>query len=324
MVRILLWIVVALAVLIGLAFAFLGDPEVPRDTLVKKYGTTPSQFLQLPSGATAHYRDQGNPTGQALVLIHGSNASLHTWEPWVKILGDEFRVVTVDLPGHGLTIAKADESYTAESMANFVDEFTTAMHVDKFAVAGNSMGGGVAGRVAIQFPARVTKLILVDSAGVIPPNPPKPPPGMWIARTPVLRYVLRLVPSRPIFESALKASFTNDALVTPEMVDRYWELNRGPGIRNANRIRFTMPDSYFYGEDKFFRANMGKIAVPTLILWGRDDELIPAATADIFKGGIPGAQAIIYDQTGHIPMEEVADRSAADVRAFMRSGAPPS
>jgi pimeloyl-ACP methyl ester carboxylesterase len=112
--------------------------------------------------------------------------------------------------------------------------------------------------------------------------------------------------------------------VTPEMIDRYWELNRGPGIRNANRIRFTMPDSYFFGEDKFFRANMGKIAVPTLILWGRDDELIPVSTADIFKNGIPGAQVIIYDQTGHIPMEEVADRSAADVRTFMRGGAPPS
>src|SRR6185503_9403206 len=121
--RVLLWIVVALAVAIGLAFAFLGDPEVPRETLMRKYGAAPSQFLELPGGATAHYRDQGNASGPVLVLLHGSNASLHTWEPWVKILGDEFRIVTVDLPGHGLTIAKNDESFTAESMAKFVDEF---------------------------------------------------------------------------------------------------------------------------------------------------------------------------------------------------------
>jgi pimeloyl-ACP methyl ester carboxylesterase len=322
--RVLLWIVVALVVLIGLAFAFLGDPEVPRETLMRKYGGAPSQFLEMPGGASAHYRDQGNRAGPALVLLHGSNASLHTWEPWAKILGDEFRVVTVDLPGHGLTVAKNNESFTAESMASFVDEFTATLGLSSFAVAGNSMGGGVAGRVAMQFPAKVTKLILIDSAGVIPPNMPEPPAGFWIARTPVLREVLRLMPTRPIYEGALRASFTNDALVTPEMVDRYWELNRGPGIRRANRIRFTMPDSYFQDEDRFFRANMGKIAIPTLVIWGRDDELVPVATAEIFKAAIPGAQAIIYDGAGHIPMEEVAERSAADVRAFLRGTPPPS
>ena len=82
--RILLWIVGIIAVLIGAAFLFLGDPEVPRDVLMQKYGQAPSQFVDLPSGAKAHYRDQGNAAGPALVLLHGSNASLHTWEPWVK------------------------------------------------------------------------------------------------------------------------------------------------------------------------------------------------------------------------------------------------
>ncbi len=320
--RVLLWILVALAVLLGLAFAFLGDPEVPRATLVAKYGAPPSQFLQLPSGASAHYRDQGNPTGPVLVLLHGSNASLHTWEPWVRLLGPEFRIVTVDLPGHGLTIAAADETYTAESMARFVDAFAGALKLPAFAVGGNSMGGGVAGRVAIQFPQRVSKLILIDSAGLILSNPPPTPLFVTIARTPVLRYVLRLVPTRPIFDQALHASFSNAALVTPEMVDRYWELNRGLGIRNANRIRFTMPIEYFQGEDRFFRANMGKIAVPTLILWGREDKLIPVAAADIFKAAIPGAQAVVFDNAGHILMEDAAEPSAAAVRSFMHGPAP--
>src|SRR5262245_16045242 len=115
--RILLWVIGIIAVAIGLAFLFLGDPEVPRDFLVKKYGQPPSQFVALPSGANAHYRDQGNRQGPPLVLLHGSNASLHTWEPWVKQLGDAFRVVTVDLPGHGLTVARKDDDLTAASMA---------------------------------------------------------------------------------------------------------------------------------------------------------------------------------------------------------------
>jgi len=319
MLRILLWIVGILAVLIGLAFLFLGDPEVPRDVLMSKYGQPPSQFVDLPSGAKAHYRDQGNKGGPALVLLHGSNASLHTWEPWVKILGDEFRVVTVDLPGHGLTIARADEAYTAESMAKFVDEFTTTIGVERFAVAGNSMGGGIAGRVAMQFPARVTHLIFIDSGGVIAPNMPPPPSFFFLVRTPVLRDFLRLIPGRPIAEQTLKASFANQALVTPEMIDRYWELNRGPGIRMATRKRFSMGLEYFQGEDKFFRANMPKIAIPTLILWGRQDNLLPVEAADIFKSAIPGAQAIIYDDGGHILQEDLAERSAADVRMFLKA-----
>ena len=259
-----------------------------------------------------------------LVLLHGSNASLHTWEPWVKLLGPEFRIVTLDLPGHGLTIAAADETYTAESMARFVDAFARALKLPAFAVGGNSMGGGVAGRVAIQFPQRVSKLILIDSAGLILTDPPPPPPLVFvsIARAPVLRNILRLVPTRPIFDQALHASFSDAALVTPEMIDCYWELNRGPGIRNANRIRFTMPIEYFQGEDRFFRANMGKIAVPTLILWGREDKLIAVAVADIFKAAIPGAQAIVFDHAGHILMEDAAELSAAAVRSFMHGAAP--
>jgi pimeloyl-ACP methyl ester carboxylesterase len=324
MFRVLLWIVGIVAVLIGLAFLFLGDPEVPRDVLLKKYGLAPSQFVDLASGARAHYRDQGNKAGPALVLLHGSNASLHTWEPWVEILGDEFRVVTVDLPGHGLTIAKADEAYTAESMATFVDEFATTIGVERFAVAGNSMGGGVAGRVAMQFPARVSHLIFIDSGGVIAPNMPPPPSFFFLVRTPVLRDFLRLIPGRPIAEQTLKASFANQALVTPDMIDRYWELNRGPGIRMATRKRFSMELEYFQGEDKYFRANLPKIAIPTLILWGLKDQLLPVSAADIFKSAIPGAQAIIYDDGGHILQEDLAERSAADARTFLRGPpAPP-
>ena len=325
--RILLWIVGIIAVLIGAAFLFLGDPEVPRDVLMQKYGQAPSQFVDLPSGAKAHYRDQGNAAGPALVLLHGSNASLHTWEPWVKNLGDAFRVVTVDLPGHGLTIAKADETYTAASMAVFVGEFTATIGVERFAVAGNSMGGGVAGHVAIAFPARVMHFIPLDSAGLIPPNMPEPPAFFYIARTPVLRDFLRLLPGRPITEATLKASFVNQALVTPEMVDRYWELNRGPGIRKATRARFSMPIEYWQGEDRFFRENLPKLAIPTLILWGRQDKLIPAETAALFKQMTPGAQAIIYDDGGHILQEDLAERSAVDVRAFLTApvaAAPPA
>lgn len=319
--RILLWIVGIIAVALALAFAFLGDPTMARDVLVQKYGQAPSKFVALPSGATAHYRDQGNASGPPLVLVHGSNASLHTWEPWVKSLGDQFRVISVDMPGHGLTIPKPGEDFTTESMATFVDEFATTIGLTKFAIGGNSMGGDVAGRVTMQYPARVSHLILVDSGGIISPNMPPPPVFFYLVRTPGLRDLLRLIPGRPVAESTLKASFAHQDLVTPEMIDRYWELNRSADNRAATRIRFSRAGEWYKAEDKFFRENMPKIGVPTLVLWGRQDKLIPVEAAEIFKNAIPGAQMIIYDDGGHILQEDKAEESAGEVRKFL-SAAP--
>jgi pimeloyl-ACP methyl ester carboxylesterase len=296
----------------------LGDPAVPREVLVAKYGQAPSQFVDLPSGAKAHYRDQGNRAGPALLLLHGSNASLHTWEAWVRILGDEFRVVSVDLPGHGLTIARADDALTAESMADFVDEVATKLGLERFAIAGNSMGGHVALRFGIKYPARLSALVPIDSGGVIPPNMPEPPAFFYLVQTPVLREFLRLIPGRPIAEATLKASFANQALVTDAMIDRYWELNREPAIRAATRKRFRMPLEYWQAEDRFVRANLPKLAVPTLIMWGLRDKLIPVEAGDILKAAIPGAQLNVYEDGGHILQEDLAERSAADFRAFLK------
>jgi pimeloyl-ACP methyl ester carboxylesterase len=316
--RILLWIVGILVALVALAFLTLGDPAVPREVLVKKYGQAPSRYADLGNGITAHYRDQGNARGPVLVLLHGSNASLHTWEPWVKILGDQFRIVTVDLPGHGLTIVPEEYPLSAEGMADFVDAFAAQLALPRFAIGGNSMGAHVALRFAIKYPLRTAAVIPIDGGGVIPPNMPEPPAFFYIVTTPGLREFLRLVPGRPVAEATLKASFANQALVTDAMVDRYWELNREPAIRAATRKRFRMGLDYWRGEDRFMRANLSQIKVPVLVLWGRKDKLIPVEAAEILKRATPGAQLIVYDEGGHILQEDLPERSAADARSFLK------
>ncbi|HEY5339109.1 MAG TPA: hypothetical protein VIJ85_12950, partial [Rhizomicrobium sp.] len=100
--RFLTGLVVVLALLAG-AFWYFSDPDISRAKLEAKYATPPSEFIMLPDGARAHVRDQGLKTGPVLVLIHGSNASLFTWEPWVSRLFQNFRIVSMDMPGHGLT-----------------------------------------------------------------------------------------------------------------------------------------------------------------------------------------------------------------------------
>src|SRR5580692_9623190 len=101
--RVFLGIVAAIAAVLVGAYFYLSVPEIPRATLEAKYGTPPSQYLTLADGARVHYRDRGPRNAPVLVLIHGSNASLFTWEPWTKRLDDSFRVVAIDMPGHGLT-----------------------------------------------------------------------------------------------------------------------------------------------------------------------------------------------------------------------------
>ena len=90
-------------------FSYLSQPDIPRAILEAKDAGPPSQFLTLPEGTRAHVRDRGPRDALALVLIHGSNASVYTWEPWVKRLSDRFRVITLDLPGHGLTLGRAPQ-----------------------------------------------------------------------------------------------------------------------------------------------------------------------------------------------------------------------
>jgi pimeloyl-ACP methyl ester carboxylesterase len=321
MVRILRGLVIAIAVLAiilaGAIFAY-SDPDVSAVELEAQYGVQPSQYLELPSGARVHVRDRGPRDGQVLVLVHGSNAALFTWEPWVTRLQNDFRVIALDMPGHGLTGPIPSEDYGQKSMADVTVGTLNALGVGQFAIGGNSMGAGVAARVTLEYPDRVTKLILVDGGGMPSKLPREPGVGFRIARLPVINNVMRWVSPRNIFESSLKTAIYDDALVTPAMVDMYWRLNRREGNRAASLKRFQS------SWDTYNADNMSKITQPTLILWGDKDTLIPPDSGEAARDAIKGSQLVIYKNIGHIPMEETPDASAADVKAFLRGEPIPS
>ena len=140
-------------------------PDLSREQL-GEYVSTDSRFLELPGGAVAHYRDQGPPDSQPLVLIHGGLGSLHNWEPWMPKLVENWRVIRVDLPAHGLTGRIPGDLYTRESMVEFLREVLAELGVDRFALAGHSMGGGVALLYALEHPDQVGSLILIGPEGV--------------------------------------------------------------------------------------------------------------------------------------------------------------
>lgn len=310
-------LVLAVLVLVAAAGVALFQADIPREEAAARYGGPPSRTVQLMSGAMAHYRAYGPEDAPVLLLLHGSNASLHTWEPWAKLLAGPHRVITVDLPGHGLTGAVPGEDYSQKGMAAFVLEFAAALDLKGFAIGGSSMGGGVAARFVIENPGQARALILVDAAGQSSALPREPGLGFRLARLPGVRDALPYIGSRYIYAQGLKQAFADDALVTDAMIDRYALLNRMAGTRQATLKRFQE------APDGVLEARAGEIAIPTLILWGDQDTLIPIDAAEVWRAKIAGSELIVYPGIGHIPMEETPEKSAMAVDDFLSRRAAP-
>lgn len=308
-------LIVGLAAIAGLllaAFLALRTPDEPWDRLRADYAGPSSSFLEVAPGLRVHVRDEGARDAPALFLIHGSNASLHTWEPWVGRLGDRYRLVSLDLPGHGLTGPAPDDCYTPDCMARTVEAVRDRLGIERLAIAGNSMGGNVALSYALAHPERVTGLILVDSSGA-PVRADRPAPlGFRIARTPIVRDLAAHITPRSVIERTLEQSVSVEAVVTDAAVDRYWRLLRAPGNREATMRRFAE------GIPQRSPADLAPLrSMPTLILWGEADRLIPVSAALWFKAALPDSKLVVYPGIGHLPQEEAPDRSAADVAAFL-------
>ena len=295
--------------------------DIPHEVLAEKYATGASDFIDLPSGASAHYRTQGNRDGQTLVLLHGSNASLHTWEPWVETLSNTFFLVTVDLPGHGLTGATPADDYTYDGMVTFLKEFTESVGLETFALGGNSMGGGITLAYALKHPEDLTHLILVDAAGIAVPVEPGEerdyPIAFDLAGRWYTDWILENVTPRSLAAEGLETSVSVKSIVTEEMIDQYWELARHPGNRRATGKRFA-----WYRQNGSRDLNVTTISLPSLIIWGDEDKLIPVSAAHILDERLQNSELRIFQGVGHLPMEEVANETAAAVSEFLTRNPP--
>ena len=303
-----------LILLSALAVPLVRAPDLPVEGLVGRWAQPPSEFMDL-DGQLVHYRDEG-PQADAtpIVLIHGTSASLHTWDGWTTALRPQRRVIRLDLPAFGLTGpftgAWAGQAYTGANYARFVLAVLDRLGVQRFAIAGNSLGGEVAWRIAASAPQRVAALVLVDSAGY-PIGDATIPLGWQIARLPVLGRLAEHVLPRPIIVQGLVAVYGDPAKITEPLVDRYFDLTLRAGNRAAlvERARTWSRDE---GVDK-----VTGVTAPTLILWGGRDRIIVPATAQRFAADIPGSRVQVFDDLGHVPHEEDPARTVAAVRAFL-------
>lgn len=312
--KVLLWGGGAFVALGFVGWLMLQRPDIPFGTLESRYANAASRYMDLPGGLHVHYRDQGNANGPPIVMIHGFGASLHAWEPWVSRLGDRYRIITLDLPAHGLTRAPSTYAMSLDNNAEVVDALAQRLRLGRFVAVGNSMGGGVAWTLALRHPDHVRALVLVDSVGGPMQAGNRSSPLIFqVLGNPIGRALLRNIDTRVLVEPGLRAAYVDRALVTPALVNRYVDLSRAPGHRDI------ILNSRGGGPQAPSATRFAAIHIPTLVLHGEVDALIPIASGRGLAGEIPGARLITYPGAGHVPMEQIPDRSAAGVRAFLET-----
>lgn len=306
MVGLLLALIVAVAASVVLGWA----PDRPVSTLTQRWAPAPSQFVQI-GGMQVHLRDEGpRDDPQPIVLLHGTSASLHTWDGWVAALKGQHRVIRVDMPGFGLTGPAADGDYRLPAYGRFVVAVLDRLGVKQAVIAGNSFGGEVAWQVAVAYPDRVSKLVLVDAAGYAFKSQ-SVPIGFKLARIPALRPITANVLPRSMIESSVRNVYGHPDKVTPELIDRYYELTLRAGNRDALVERFRQSPLGAYADQ------IKRVRQPTLILWGGQDRLIPPESAGLFQKDIPGSRVVMFEDLGHVPHEEDPARTVAAVQAFL-------
>ena len=272
----------------------------------------------LVAGRRVRYRIEG--VGPPVVLLHGIGRTLDDFVEQRDLLARDHRVISVDLPGHGGS-APLDGPHTLPAFASAVAEFLDAAGVDGPAhLVGNSLGGAVAMRLAVDDPSRVASLVLVNSAGF---GREVTVALRLLALRPLGRLLLR--PSRAVARRTEETIFHDRSFVTDERVAHALAVARQPHaapvmlelVRSLGTVRGVRPQ----WREELLGA-VSALDIPTLIVWGDRDLILPATHLETARARLPKARTHLFTDTGHMPQIERAEEFHRLVTEFWsRSGA---
>jgi pimeloyl-ACP methyl ester carboxylesterase len=262
-------------------------------------------------GMEVHYRDEGNMQDSTpLILIHGMSSSLNTWDSLVLLMKDKKRLISIDLPGFGLTGPNPENKYGFDYYTNFLDSFLTNLNINNFILAGNSMGGGVSWHYAVSHPEKINKIILIDAVGY-QGKKGKGSLGFKLASMPIVNNLLLYITPKFLIKKSLETVFVDQTKITEKEIDRYHDLTIAEGNRKAALSIFK---SGFIQEPEKIQS----ITTPTLIIWGDKDQLITVDNAYLFNKNIKGSELVVLKNVGHVPMEEVPGVVANSIFSFIK------
>ena len=295
--------------------------DISREELETKYATGSSQFFELSDSSRIHFRDEGKSEKPVIVLLHGFNGSLFNFERLVPLLADDFRLISIDLPGFGLTGATVSGNYTTEGFMYVITKLIEELRIEKFSIAGNSMGGGVAWRYALENPQKVENLILLASSGVGTKEDrerfkerEKNQSIAWrLLDSGALKKFLHYYTPKFFATEALKRSVFDQKFANYEHAMQFHDLVLLEGSRNAILSMTMGGRRAMYGPEA-----LSEIVAPTLVIHGEEDNIINVKRSFIFEENINNVKLKIYPGIGHLPMYEDPVRTASDIKEFFR------
>ena len=279
-----------------------------------------AKTFQFSPTVAIHYETNGTDK-TPIVLLHGFGASLETWRDIQPLLQDSFSLSLVDLKGSGLSSKPRDGNYSLNSHAQIVEAFLASLQLDNVVLVGHSYGGAVALVTCLRLQQRrspaVARLILIDS-----PAYPQPFPFfVAAAQFPLIRTLVNLAPAHVRASLTLKRIYFDASKVTEERIGRYTRFMDLPGAHYAlnQYARQLIPSEV----NTFVRA-LPTIQLPTLLIWGENNTVIPLSVGRRLKNDILGAVLEILPKCGHMPQEELPEATAQIIRSFGGALAHPS
>ena len=240
--------------------------------------------------------------GATVILLHGIGCHVEDWLPNFEVLAARYRVFALDLPGHGRTDKPADAPYGIVYLAEFVRDFMATLHIERAHVVGHSMGGAVATRLTLLHPELVDRLVLIAPAGL----------GrnihlsLRLASVPLLGERL-LRPSRWGTTISARVNVYNPDVITDEKIDCDYQMAAQPGALEA-LLRTARSGINLWGQKSSFWGvhvnGLPSITHPVLVIWGRDDAILPVAHAQVAAKGLHNVRVHMLEHCGHVPMLE--------------------
>lgn len=240
--------------------------------------------------------------GSPVLLVHGIGRFVEDWLPSLDGLADRHRVYAVDLPGHGHSDMQFNKSSEIKNLALFIKEFMSTLGIENAHLIGHSLGGAVGTWFALSYPEMAGKLVLVASGGF-----GRELSGLLrITSVPIVGELLSR-PSRKGIADFAKFLVHDPAVMTPDLLERDYQMAARPGAQKSFLKTLRDNASPFGQRKKIIQHIVGGIPSvrnPVLVIWGRNDQIMPVAHANAAVQGFPNAQAHIFEDCGHIPMLE--------------------
>lgn len=300
-------IALAFIAFILLAALYLWTPDKSKAELEKIYGSPQTAYVSA-LGVNLHYQDTG-PSKNAIpiLFLHGFGASLQTWDTWAQALSEEYRVISVDLPGFGLTGEDPSGIYTDQRSVEVLEAFLKELNIPKVVLVGNSMGGKFAWQFAARYPNQVSKLVLISPDGYASP-------GIEYGKKPdipAIADLYRYFFSKTFLAMNLKPAYADPNTLNDALVNRYYDLMLAPGVRGAilGRMQQTVLQDPV--------PSLSSIQVPTLLIWGEKDAFIPISNSNDYLKVMPNAKRVSLPNIGHLPQEEQPSIGLAALKEFL-------